>query len=64
MTPEGQQFGTIDVRRRGGEIVYRARLGEEVLGYANSLKLAAHRTYMTHLQRGANRNRPPNGLAG
>lgn len=60
MTPEGQPYGTIDIRRRSGEIVYRARIGEEVLGYANSLKLATYRTYMTYLQRSTGRNGPPN----
>jgi hypothetical protein len=60
--PDGNVYGVIDIRRRAGQIVYRARLGEEVLGYAGSLKLAAHRTHIEFYKRAQDRSGPPNGI--
>jgi len=61
MTPEGRQYGVVDIRRRGGDIVYRVQFEEELLGYAGSLKLACHKVYMAALQKATGRNGPPNG---
>ena len=60
MDPNGKVYGTIQIRRLHGEIRYRAELDGELIGWANSLKLATHRTHVEHFRRTTGRNGPPN----
>ncbi|MGC5169596.1 hypothetical protein ACPW96_04905 [Micromonospora sp. DT81.3] len=58
--PQGRVYGRVQIRRLNGEIRYRAELGAELLGWANSLKLATYRLHMAHLRQASGREGPPN----
>lgn len=60
--PHGRVYGIIQIRRRDGEITYRAEVDGELIGWANSLKLATHRAHVTHIRHFAGREGPPNGF--
>jgi hypothetical protein len=60
MDPNGTVYGKIQIRRLHGEIRYRAEVDGELIGWANSLKLAAHRAHLAHLERTTGRKGPPN----
>ena len=57
---QGRVYGTIRIRRLNGEIRYRAEVGGELIGWANSLKLAAHQAHLAHLRASTRREGPPN----
>ena len=56
--PQGRVYGRVQIRRLNGEIRYRAELGAELLGWANSLKLATYRLHMAHLRQASGREGP------
>lgn len=49
LDPSGREYGRVTIRRPNSEIVYRAERNGEVIGWANSLKLAAYRLHMANL---------------
>ena len=57
---QGRVYGTIQIRRLNGEIRYRAEVGGELIGWANSLKLATHQAHLAHLRKSTRREGPPN----
>lgn len=49
--PSGREYGTIEIRRvmNGTQIAYRAMRHGEVIGWANSLRLACFRLHQAYL---------------
>ncbi|KAA9110373.1 hypothetical protein [Microbacterium rhizomatis] len=60
LDPDGRVYGVIEIRRLNNEIRYRAKLGDEVIGWATSLRLATHRTHLEHMRRNGARRGAPN----
>jgi hypothetical protein len=48
----GDLAGTIEVRRRNGDVVYRVEHRGELVGWANSLKLASYKLYLAIIEEG------------
>lgn len=55
-------FGGIAIRRTEAGIRYKVALGDEVIGWATSLRVASERLWRAYLAaEQAKRNGPPNG---
>jgi hypothetical protein len=62
--PNGETAGTIEIRRRNTEVTYRVEHRGQLLGWANSLKLASHRLYMAVIDEGGRHGPPKAGWGG
>lgn len=55
-------FGGIAIRRTEAGVRYKVALGNEVIGWATSLRVASERLWRAHLAKGkAGRDGPANG---